>query len=255
LAVILLAPAVEHYTFVSSISVYADFSRPGMNESAPVGTLTDESVEEVTGETYGPLKALSERAVEESMPGKALVLRPGLIVGPDDPTDRFTYWPHRVAQGGEVLTPGRPERIVQFIDVRDLGEWVVRMAEARATGIYNATGPAGGLTMERLLNECKSVSGSGAQFAWIDEQFLLDEGVQPWTELPLWAPGRLKSENSGLLKVDVGRAVAAGLTFRPLAHTVRDTLEWNSTQPPGREWKAGMTPKRERELLQAWKDR
>src|SRR5579872_4273010 len=150
-----LANAVKHYTFISSISVYADFTKLGIDESSPVAKLVDESVEEVTGETYGGLKALCEQAAEEALPGKVLIVRPGLIVGPDDQTDRFTYWPYRVAQGGEMLAPGRPAHQEQFIDVRDLAQWIVRMVEAGKTGVYNATGPDYVLSTQQLLEVCK----------------------------------------------------------------------------------------------------
>jgi len=183
-----LAGATDHYTFISSLSVYADTSQPGTDESAPVGTLEDETVEQVTGETYGPLKALCERAVEQTLPGRALVIRPGLIVGPFDPTDRFTYWPHRVAQGGEVLAPGRPARPVQFIDVRDLAEWTLDMVEAKRTGVYNADGPAQPLPMEQLLDTCKIVSGSAARFTWASEEFSAEQQVEAWSQMP---PGSL----------------------------------------------------------------
>src|SRR5579863_2076845 len=151
-----LVGRVHHYTFISSISVFADFSKDGIDEQSPVGTLEDETVEEVTNESYGPLKALCEQAAERAMPGRVLVVRPGLIVGPNDVTDRFTYFPYRVAQGGEMLAPGEPEQQTQFIDVRDLAEWIVRMVEAGKTGTYNATGPDYALTMEQFLAECKS---------------------------------------------------------------------------------------------------
>lgn len=135
----LLADSVRHYTFISSISVYADFSKPAMNENAPVGTMQDESIEEITAETYGPLKALCERTAEKAMPGRVLHIRPGYIVGPFDPTDRFTYWPRRVATGGEMLAPGRPDSQIQFVDVRDLANWIIRMVETNRTGVFNAT--------------------------------------------------------------------------------------------------------------------
>ena len=248
----LLADAVDHYTFISSISVYADFSVPNLDESAPVGTLADPTVEEVTGATYGPLKALCEQAAEAALPGRALNLRPGLIVGPHDPTDRFTYWPVRVARGGDVLAPGRPDRQVQIVDARDLAEWNVRMAESRQTGVYNATGPDYVLTMGRLLEECKAVSGSDARFVWVDGQFLLDAGVTPWTEMPLWIPQREDATGS-LLAVNCSKAFAAGLTFRPLAGTVRGTLAWDATRPAGVERRAGLRPEREQELLDTWR--
>jgi 2'-hydroxyisoflavone reductase len=247
----LLAGAVGHYTFISSISAYRDFATPGMDETSPVATLADEAAEEVNGDTYGPLKALCERAAEAAMPGRTLVIRPGLIVGPHDPTDRFTYWPHRVARGGEVLAPGRPERAVQLIDARDLAEWAVRMAEARRTGTYHATGPAEPLPMGRLLAACRSASGSDAAFTWVSDEFLLQHDADPWMELPLWIP-ETDASFAGFLAVDCRRALAAGLTFRPLAETVRDTLAWDATRPDDHEWKAGMKPEREADLLAAW---
>lgn len=246
----LLARSVEHYTFISSISVYADFSVPGLNENAPVGKLQDEAVEEITGETYGPLKALCEQAVENAMPGRALIIRPGLIVGPHDPTDRFTYWPYRVAQGGEVLAPGRPDHPVQIIDVRDLAEWIVRMVEARRTGTYNATGPDYALTMGQLLETCKSVSQSDATFTWVDEKFLLDAGVQPWIAVPLWVPDT--EEHRGFSAVNCTKAISDGLIFRPLAETIQDTLAWITTRSSDTPWRAGLQRKREKELLQQW---
>jgi 2'-hydroxyisoflavone reductase len=248
----LLAKAVEHYTFISSLSVYSDFSAPGMDESGPTGRLEEETTEEVTGETYGPLKALCEQAAEAAMPGRALNIRPGLIVGPHDPSDRFTYWPRRVARGGEVLAPGDPGSLTQFIDVRDLAEWNIRMMEAGKTGVYNATGPDYPLTMGRLLEECRNVGGSGARITWADEQFLLDSQVAPWTELPLWVPA---SEGAGFNAVNCGKAIADELTFRPLADTIRDTLAWDAARPADMPLRAGLTPEREAEVLQAWRHR
>jgi len=250
----LLAGAVDHYTFISSLSVYADFSQPAMDESAPLGKLHDETVEEITGETYGPLKALCEKAVQQAMPRRALIVRPGLIVGPHDPTDRFTYWPHRVAQGGEVLAPGKPSSPVQFIDVRDLAGWTIRMIETKQTGTYNATGPERPLPMEQLLKTCQQVSGSDAAFTWVGEEFLLENNVSPWVEITLWMPASDPS-TAGFHSFDCNKAVAAGLAFRPLADTVRDTLEWHETRPEDHEWRAGLKPAREARLLQAWKRR
>ncbi|MBI3732113.1 MAG: epimerase [Chloroflexi bacterium] len=251
----MLSGAVGHYTFISSISVFADFSQPRMDESAPVGTLADQSVEAITGETYGPLKALCEQAAEQAMPGRALVIRPGLIVGPHDPSDRFTYWPVRVAQGGEVLAPGLPQTRVQLIDVRDLAEWNIRLVEAGRTGVFNATGPDTPLTMGQVLAECRTASGSDARFVWVDGQFLLDSGVKPWIELPLWIGGENSPQYAGFSDVNCDKAMAAGLTCRPLAETVRDTLAWATTRPPTIEKRAGMKPEREAELLRLWRER
>lgn len=246
----LLADAVEHYSFVSSISVYADWpaiSRIG--EESPVGALADPTVEEVNGETYGPLKALCEQVVLETLPGRALVVRPGLIVGPYDPTDRFSYWPYRVARGGEMLAPGRPERLTQVIDARDLAEWILRMATARAAGTYNATGPDYPLTMAELLAESRRVSGSETTVTWVPDDFLEEQRVGEWVELPLWIPDK---EGPGVGDVNCARAIAAGLTFRPLAETVSATLDWLATRPADYAWKAGLTPEREAEVLAAW---
>jgi 2'-hydroxyisoflavone reductase len=247
-----LANSVGHYTFISSISVYASLPRPGMDEETAVGTLADESVEEITGETYGPLKALCEQEAEAAMPGRVLNVRPGLIVGPHDPTDRFTYWPRRVARGGEVLAPGRPDAPVQIIDARDLAEWSLRMVEAGGAGVYNATGPGSVLTMETLLSESRAVSGSDAALVWVKEEFLLEAGVAPWSEMPLWVPDREEGA-AGFATVSSARAIAAGLTFRPLAATIGDTLAWDAALPADREPRAGLKPDRERELLAAWK--
>jgi len=245
-----LAESVGHYTFISSISAYRDFSLLDFDETAPVGTLEDESVEEVGGETYGPLKALCEKAAEEAMPGRTLVIRPGLIVGPHDPTDRFTYWPQRVAQGGEMLAPGNPDQLVQFIDVRDLAEWTIRMVEARVTGVYHATGPDRKLTFGEFLQGARDALGSDAELRWVDESFLKEKGVGFWVELPLWIP---ESEGmAGFMAADCTKAIRAGLTFRPLAETVRDTQAWQLTRPADRPWKAGITREREVAVLRAW---
>lgn len=261
----LLAPSVGRYVFVSSISVFADFIKPVENEDAPLATIADESAEEVTGESYGALKALCESAVEEALPGRALVIRPGLIVGPHDTTVRFVYWPRRVKRGGEVLAPGRPEADVQLIDARDLAEWTLRMAESGAAGVYNTTGPERRLTFGGLLEECRRVSGSDASFTWVGEKFLLDAGVEPWSELPLWLPeeGGEDYRFRYFQRVGFAKALEAGLTFRPLAETIRDTIEWDESRGGAgpAEGKAGVAspdktlrPERERELLAAWRE-
>lgn len=251
----LLRDSVRQYVFISTISVYADFSQPGMDEAAPVRKLADETVEEVSGETYGPLEALCEKAAAREMPGRVTVIRPGLVVGPNDPTDRFTSWPVRVARGGEVLAPGSPADPVQLIDVRDLAEWTVRMVDSRSFGTFNATGPRDGLTMGQMLETCKKVSGSGATFTWVDADFLAGHGVEPWTELPVRVPAR--SSSAGLARVSIRRAVGRGLAFRPLYATVRDTLAWWHGLPAERRASlgAGIEPEREAEILAAWRAR
>jgi len=256
----LLADAVDHYTFISSISVYPHFRSVGLDETAPVGMLDDPTLEEVNGETYGPLKALSEQAVEQALPSRALLIRPGLIVGPHDNSDRFTYWVRRVAQGGDVLAPEHPNWHTQLIDVRDLAEWTLRMVERKQTGIYNATGPASELTIGRLLATCREVSGSDAQFTWVSEQFLVEQEVGPWIELPLWIPTS-DPDMLGFSDVSCARAIAAGLVFRDLARTVRDTLDWDSTRTDHVDvssrviqTRAGLSRERELALLQTWSD-
>lgn len=243
----LLRDAAEHYTFVSSVSVYGTFRTPGFDESAATEELADPDTEEVM-EHYGALKAACERVVEEVFPGRALHVRAGLIVGPHDPTDRFTYWPVRVARGGEVLAPGRPERLVQFVDVRDLGEWIVRSAEGRVAGTFNATGPVPPVSMGELLETCRAVSGSDATFTWVDDAYLLENEVGPWMELPLWVP-ESDPEIASLMAADVSRAVAAGLTFRPVAQTVKDTLAWAGQSRPFED--TGLDAEKERALLDA----
>jgi 2'-hydroxyisoflavone reductase len=247
----LLSDSVERYIFISTISVYADSSTPDMDEDADVGTIADASVEDVTGQTYGPLKALCEQTVEEVLHGRCVIVRPGLIVGKWDPSDRFTYWPHRIAQGGDVLVPGRSERRVQLIDGQDLGAWIIRLGEERRIGVFNATGPNGCLTMGEVVEGCKRVSGSDARFAWVDEQFLLDAQVQPWMELPLWVPD--VPDMAGFNSVSIQRAVHAGLQFRPLEDTIRDTLEWDCTRPQDVNLRAGITRQREADLLAGWR--
>lgn len=249
---------VGHYTFVSSVSVYADFPAAGSDESASIATITAEQLrnaEEMAtgarptartyGEMYGALKALCELEAEESMPGRVLNVRPGLIVGAYDYTDRFAYWVRRVAQGGEVLAPGRPARRVRVIDARDLAEWLVRAAEARTTGVLNATGAEDGLTFGGLLDVCKTIGGSDARLRWIGETHLLENGVQPWGELPLWIP----DADNGIFEVRNDNAIAAGLTFRPLADTVRDTLQWDRTRSQTGPLTAGLSRDREQQLL------
>ncbi len=249
-----LAEGVGLYAFISSLSVYADFSQPGLDETAPVGRLDDETVEAITGETYGPLKALCEQIVTQAFPQRALIIRPGLIVGPHDPTDRFTYWPQRVSQGGEVLAPGRPERPIRFIDVRDLAEWIVQMANAGKTGTYNADGPGVPQSMQDLLATCREVSQSAATFTWVEEQFLLDNQVEPWSEMPLWVP-ELEPENAGFFAMRSDKAVAAGLCYRPVAETVRTTLNWLAEHSPDWEPRAGISRAREVEILTRWHSR
>jgi 2'-hydroxyisoflavone reductase len=245
----LLSQAADHYTFISSISVYADVGKPGLDERAVLGRMEDESVEEVDGETYGPLKVLCEVAALAAMPGRVLNVRPGLIVGPHDPTDRFTYWPYRLGRGGEVLAPAPPEAVVQVIDVRDLAEWTVEMVERAEIGDYNATGPGYGLTMGDVLETCLEAAGGKASLTWLSPDFLKAADIEPWTDLPLWLPD---DDTSGLMAVNIDKALGAGLKFRPLSETVGDTLSWANGRPLDHEWRAGLSPKKEEETLSAW---
>lgn len=248
-----LEGSVDRYVFISSISVYAGFSKVGIDESDPVGKIEDETVEEITGETYGPLKALCEKVVQDVFgEDRALIVRPGLIVGPYDPTDRFTYWPVRVARGGEVVAPEGPDAPVQIIDGRDLSDFIIKLIEEHASGVFNATGPDYELTMGELFEKSKRVSGSDASFKWAPVEFLSRHEVLPWSDMPVWIPNT--EEDAGFSRVDVSRAIHAGLRFRPLEETVRDTLAWAATRPSDREWRAGLSPEREASLLAALKE-
>jgi len=229
------------YCFVSSISVYTDFRMP-VDEESPLAELGDLPDDEVTDASYGPLKALCERVVGEIFGDRALVVRPGLICGPHDPTGRFTYWPHRLARGGEVLAPAPPEKPLQAIDVRDLGEWIVALCESRVHGVYNAT--HSGVTWEELLHTCLDVARSEAEITWVAPEFLVEQGVGPWMELPLWLVDPAAEYAD---RVDVRRAIAAGLRFRSLEDTVRGALDDAETTEA-----AGLTPEREAALLEAW---
>lgn len=242
-----LKDKVAHYVFISSISVYADFTKIGINESDVVGKIEDETIEEITGESYGPLKVLCEKAVQDVFGIRSLIIRPGLIVGPHDPTDRFTYWPVRVARGGNVLAPDRPEVLTQVIDVRDLAKFVVDLIEQNVSGVFNATGPDYDLSFGRLLDTCKLIGNSDAKFKWAPLEFLTEHQVAAWNDLPAWLPDRGK--DAGFTRVDISKAVNAGLKFTSLEETVHDTLEWANSRPADHEWKAGLKPEREKELL------
>jgi len=236
-----LQGAVGHYVFVSSISVYAWPLSPAADESAPLAPLADET-EVVDGDSYGPLKARCEDVVRELFPDAHTNVRAGLIVGPHDPSGRFTYWPVRLARGGRVLAPGDPGRQVQFVDVRDLAGWIVDAALRGIAGDFNATGPAERLSMGELLDTCARVGASDAELVWAPNAFLAAHEVQEWIELPLWL------EHEAFMELDAGKAIAAGLRFRPLAETVADTLAW-ADRDPGALAAAGLAPAKEAALL------
>ncbi len=254
---------VDNYVFISTISVYADNSKPNMDETAPVARYTGPdamketmaAVKASNFELYGPLKALSEQEAEKWFPGKTLIIRPGLIVGPGDETDRFSYWPVRIDRGGEVLAPGDPKDPVQIIDARDLAEWTIRMVEQRATGIYNATGPWPAMSMGAMLEGIKTAENSQAQLTWVDTDFLAAQKVEPWSDMPVWVPPR--GDMLGFSSISIKKALEHGLTFRALPVTARDTLAWFKAQPAARQEKlrAGITPERETQVLAAWKAR
>jgi 2'-hydroxyisoflavone reductase len=255
----MLSGSVERYIFISSQSAYADVSVRGVEESAPLRSLTNEQLDRAYaidtagqpsyGELYGGLKALCEQAAEQTMPKRVLIVRPGLIVGPYDYTDRFTYWPLRVDRGGEVLAPGRPARPVQFIDARDLASWIVSMIERGATGVYNANRSPNSLTMQDVLDECKSVSNSDAVFTWASEAFLREENVAAWSEMPLWLPEEEAPQLAGFMFVNCDKALAAGLHIRSLSDTVADTLTWARKELHETVLKAGVDAEREQSLL------
>jgi len=241
------------YVFISSVSAYADLSMSGVTEDAPLASLDDPATESVTGETYGALKAACEAEVQRRFSGRSLIVRPGLIVGPWDPTDRFTYWPVRAALGGDMLAPGKPERPVQFIDVRDLAGWIVTMCELAQGGVFNAVGPNPPMTFGRLLEACAAVARSKACLRWVPDDFLLDCGIEPWSDLPLWLPDR--PEYRGMDRVDGTRAWNAGLTTRPLEQTVEDTLRWFRTDRNSVGLSAGLSMEREQEVIARWNAR
>lgn len=235
----LLRDSVDRYVFVSTVSVYGDFSEP-IDESTPVGELKDPDTEEVM-ENYGELKAACERVLDELYGDRVTHVRAGLIVGPHDPTDRFTYWPRRLNEGGDVLAPGDPDAPVQFVDARDLASFMLLLAERGPGGPINATGPAERLTMREALERM----GGEVTLHWVDDKTILDAGVDPWMELPLWLPGE---EWAGLMDVDISKALAAGLRFRPLEDTARDTLAWSLAAG---EQRPTLARDREREILEA----
>lgn len=258
-AAAVLADSVNRYVFISSQNAYTDVKVPGITEDYPLAALTGEQLNQANsidtkgepsyGALYGGLKARCEQAAEEVMPNRVLVLRPGLLVGPYDYSDRFTYWVVRVAAGGKVLAPGRPERFIQFIDARDLAEWTIELIAQNATGAYNTHGRPNTLTMQALLNECKNVSQSDAHFTWAGEEFLLEQQVAAWSEMPLWLPDEAAPHLKGFMFISPQKAIAEGLTFRSLTDTVRDTLSWFQTHHANEPLKAGLNSDKERALL------
>jgi len=247
-----LAGSLDRYVFISSISVYGEPPTvPAIDEMTSVSQLTSDNLEDYSKESYGDRKALCEQVIENKLPGRTLNIRLGLIVGPYDPSDRFTYWPARFQRGGKVLAPGNPDAPVQIIDVRDLAEWTIRMVEDSQVGVFNATGPEEPLSMRQVLETCQQMAGIPAEWVWVDDEFLLSNGVTPFTDLPLWLP----EFASAMQQVNISKAVRAGLAFRPLEETVKDTLDWDKTRPVDALRVNGISPERETELLEMWEKR
>jgi 2'-hydroxyisoflavone reductase len=257
----LLQGKVGQYVFISTLSVYASDRDPGQDETAPLAPYEGRDAMKETQETlradiealYGPLKALSEKEAEKWFRGITTVIRPGLIVGPGDESDRFTYWPVRLDRGGDVLAPGDGKDPVHFIEARDLAEWTIRMVEARTFGVFNAMGPASELGMGGMLDGIRGGISSSARLVWAPTDFLEQQKVSPWGDMPVWIPAA--GDTAGANRRRNQKAIAAGLTFRPLAQTATDTLAWWKTLPTDRQAKlrAGIAADRERQVLEAWK--
>ncbi|TQV72427.1 NAD-dependent epimerase/dehydratase family protein [Aliikangiella marina] len=255
MAMEVLKENISQYLLVSTISVYADWSKPGMDESTPVGTIEDPTVEEVNGQTYGPLKALCEQAAEKQMPGKVCTIRPGLIVGPRDKTDRFTYWPVRIKKGGDVLAPGDGSDFIQYIDVRDLAEWMVYCVEQNINGIFNAQTNGSDITMKQLLDTCVKVINPAANLVWADKAFLQEQEVAPWQEMPVWIPAEGEYGGSGMMSS--AKAYANGLKERPMEVVIKDCYDWFTTLPEERQanLKWGIKAEKEAKVLGEWKSK
>ena len=244
----LLEDAVGRYLFTSSRMVYADFTAPDKREDAPLAVLEDP---EETSRHYGALKVLCEREVNEAYRDRATVVRSTGVAGPGDRSDRFTYWPVRIDRGGEVLAPGDPTDPIQFIDVRDLAEFMVHLVEDEIAGTYNAAGPEADLSVAELLYGIRAITSSAVRFTWVPATFLGQHGVRPRREMPLWTPPQDPGDTAGFVNRD--RAIAAGLRFRPLAVTARDTLDWFLAKPQAdQRLRRGLSPEREAEVLAAW---
>lgn len=253
---------VGHYIFISTISVYSDNSKAWLDETDKLSTMP-EGIDPFTvpiadaRKYYGAMKTVSEGEVAKNYPGIHTIIRPGLIVGKFDVTDRFTYWPYRIDKGGEVLAPGTGNDIVQFIDSRDLAEWTIRVAEDKVFGIYNATGPEKPLTMAEMLYGIKAVTTAGAQFTWVPAEFLTEQKITGWRHMTVWVAPR--PNNVGFSQRSIARALAKGLTFRTLAVTAKDTLDWNKTRPAEDLTKlaqgavGGISAEREAEVMALWK--
>jgi 2'-hydroxyisoflavone reductase len=239
-----------HYLYVSTISVFSDNSKP-VDEQGPLHTPSDIDAP-YNAQAYGPNKVRCEQEAVAQFGNNVTIVRPGLIVGPGDLSDRFSYWPVRIEKGGEILAPGTPDDPVQYVDARDLGQWMIRLAEQRTMGIFNATGPSTPTTVAEMLYGVKAVTSGDARFTWVPAEFLAEHQVRPWSDMPVWVPGT--GRTAGFARVDCRKAWAAGLTFRPLADTAADTLAWYHQRPAAEQERAraGIAPDRERAVLAAW---
>lgn len=248
----LLAPNVGYCLFISSISAYASFAKPN-DEDSPTGKLTDPDIDKTTDETYGPMKALCEQYSAQAFKGRASIVRPGYIVGPLDASDRFTYWPVRASKGGEMLAPGTPHDPIQIIDVRDLAAWMMKLAQQRITGYFNAISPPRAFTMGDIITASLQASASaGTKATWVPEDFLAKRWKPEELDLPPWSP--MSGETAGASLTSTVRAQKAGLKIRPMQETVRDTLAWFHSLPADRQSKlrAGLDPQKEVDTLRAW---
>jgi len=258
----LLADSADYYLYTSSISAYADHSTPGADETAPTGQISAEdeakvlTTKDITGDNYGPLKARCEAEARKAFTDeRTCVVRPGLIVGPGDYSDRFTYWPVRIFKGGEVMAPGNPTDPVQFIDCRDLGEWYIRLVENGTLGIFNGVGPRSQMSIAGMLYGIRAAVDNEISFTWVDADFLEEHEVQPWMHMTVWVPP--VGEYAGFSTSNIDRAIEAGLTFRPLADTTVATVDyWTSLSEERRgKAKAGCPPELEEKVLTAWHNR
>ena len=252
MSALMLAPNVGYCLFISSISAYASFAQPN-DEHSPTGKLSDPAIEEVTNDTYGPMKALCEQYTVDAFQGRASIVRPGYIVGPLDRSDRFTYWPVRASKGGEMLAPGTPQDPIQIIDVRDLAAWMMTLVHLRTTGYFNAVSPPGAFTMGALIAASLNASPkAGTTASWVPEDFLAAHWKADDLDLPPWSP--MKGDTAGASLTSVASAARTGLKSRPLENTVRDTLSWFQSLPAERQTKlrAGLDAQKEIDTLRAW---
>lgn len=244
---------VGQYVFISSLSVYKSLEQDNtpVDEQSPLCECADKHIQDLgpNFENYGALKRYCEEAAEAAFPGKATLVRPGYIVGPGDPTDRFTYWPARFLRGGECLAPGPQDNDLQFIDVRDLGEWIVHLIEQGTMGAYNAVGFDGSISVAEFLHTGKGALNHTCSFTWVDDAFLEENKVSAWGDMGCWTP---KAKNG---HTNNARAIAAGAKYRPIAETIRDTAAWVKTERGDKPWRAGITAEREQDLLAKWKAR